>query len=93
MVTPAISDECNRPNSKTGAFGQQIRHYDILPVMTTAQKTEIKKAVNAALREIFSDPDYGFELTSAFKRKLSTARKEVAQGKALNLRTLLRKNR
>ena len=61
--------------------------------MTTAQKSEIKKAVNAALREIFSDPDYGLELTSGFKRKLGKARKEIAKGRTLNLRTLLKKNR
>lgn len=61
--------------------------------MTTVQKVEIKKAVNAALREILSDPDYGLRLTAPFKRKLAQSRKEVANGRTLDLRTYLKRNK
>ena len=61
--------------------------------MTTAQKTEIKKAVNAALREIFSDPDYGLELKESFKRKLEKSRREAAAGKGTDLREFLRRKK
>ena len=61
--------------------------------MTTAQKTEIKKAVNAALREIFSDPDYGLELTTAFKRRLKKAQGEITKGHTSDLKEFLKKNR
>ncbi len=58
--------------------------------MTTAQKTEIKKAVSTALREIFSDPDYGLELSATFKRKLEASRRDIRAGRTRNLREYLR---
>ena len=61
--------------------------------MTTAQKVEIKKAVNAALREILSDPDYVLELTAAFKRRLIRARKEIEKGRTSDLREFLKSSR
>ena len=61
--------------------------------MTTVQKKEIKKAVSAALREIFNDPDYGLELTAAFKRKLEVARRDVKAGRTRDLREFLREKK
>jgi hypothetical protein len=58
--------------------------------MTTTQKMEIKKAVSAALREIFSDPDYGLGLTAAFKRKLEASERDIRTGRTLDLREYLR---
>jgi len=61
--------------------------------MTTAQKMEIKKAVSAALREIFSDPDYGLELKESFKRKLEKSRQDVRAGRTRDLREFLRSHK
>lgn len=57
--------------------------------MTTAQKTEIKKAVSAALREIFSDPDYGLELKPSFKRKLKKSMESAKKGHVRDLKEFL----
>lgn len=61
--------------------------------MTTAQKIEIKKAVSAALREIFSDPDFGLELRVAFKRKLEASRRDIKVGRVRDLHEYLRERK
>jgi len=52
---------------------------------TTTQKhenirPELKAFIAHSIREILDDPDYGLELTEAFKKKLKAAQRSKSKG-------------
>ncbi len=63
-------------------------------VATTVQKkvrTETRRQVAGALREILSDPDFGASLRPTFVRRLQKSIRSAKQGKSIDLDEFLKK--
>jgi len=51
----------------------------------------VRAEVNAALRDIFFDPEYDLPLRKSFIRKLERSRRELAQGRTIPLEEVKRR--